>query len=200
MALEASISRERLQKYLENQGDDVDLAIGLYERNMQLSAAFYPELQALEVCLRNKIHAQMRVEYGAGWLRDANGPLDAGAKEAVQHVWDELGKPDAQKTSGDIIAELKFSFWVGMLGPKYDETTWRKACHKSFPNFKGKRSVVQGRLNAIRRFRNRTAHHEPIFHKNLLRTHTEIVEAIGWMCEDTQAWATHMSAAKRLLA
>ena len=68
LSLESSISRERLRKYLENQGNDLDLAIGLYERNMQLSAAFYPELQALEVCLRNNIHSRMRESYGMGWL------------------------------------------------------------------------------------------------------------------------------------
>jgi len=198
-SLEVSISRARLHKYLENQGHDLDLAIGLYERNMRLSAAFYPELQALEVCLRNKLHDQMRTTYGAAWLRGSGTPLEASATAAIEDAWNELSKPDSEKTSGDIIAELKFSFWVGMLATKYDETLWRQACHKAFPNFKGRRSVVHGRLNAIRRFRNRVAHHEPIFHKDLQRIHSEVIEAIGWMCRDTQKWSASLSSVGHLL-
>lgn len=198
-SLEKSISRERLQKYLQDQEDDIDRAISLYERNMQLSAAFYPELQALEVCLRNKIHTQMRIAYGAGWLRSTETPLEDSAKSAIQEAWDDLKKPNAEKTSGAVIAELKFSFWISLLGPKYDGSIWRQANHKAFPNFQGKRSQLQGRLNMLRRFRNRIAHHEPIYQKDLLLTHKELVEAIGWMCLDTQSWATHMSAVRRLL-
>ncbi len=198
-ALVQTISTERLGKYIKDQGDNVDLAIGLYEKNIQLSAAFYPELQALEVSLRSKIHTQMQNAYGAGWLLNKEAPLEKAAQEAINEVWDEMKKPQAKRTSGDIVAELKFSFWIGLLGPKYDETTWRKNNHKAFPNFKGKRSVLQGRLNMVRRFRNRIAHHEPIFHKDRGRTHQEIIEAIGWMCEDTKEWAMQISAARILL-
>ncbi len=60
LSLEVSISRDRLEKYLADQDDNLDKALALYERNMQLSAAFYPALQCLEVCLRNKIHSTMQ--------------------------------------------------------------------------------------------------------------------------------------------
>lgn len=42
----------------------------------------------------------------------------------------------------------------------YDQSLWRRSCYKAFLVFGGKkRSDVHGRLNAIRRFRNRIAHH-----------------------------------------
>lgn len=128
----------------------------------------------------------MRLAYGAGWMLDDATPLDASAFESVQKAWNDLSKPDAEKTSGDLIAELKFSFWVSLLAQKYDETLWRRACYKAFPNFKGRRAVVHSRFNVIRRFRNRIAHHEPIFHKDLRRVHSEVIQATGWMCRDTQ--------------
>lgn len=96
--------------------------------------------------------------------------------------------------NGDVVAELKFAFWVSLLGPQYDTTIWRSALYRGFLNGGGKpRSLVHGRFNALRRFRNRVAHHEPIFSRNLTITHSEIIEAIGWMCADTQAWAAHHS-------
>lgn len=198
-SLETTLSRERLKKYLINQNDNLDAAIALYERNMQLSAAFYPDLQCLEVCLRNKIHLAMRENYSNAWLRDGGVPLESQARDGIETAWCDLDKPDAEKTSGDVIAELKFSFWVGLLAARYDDTIWRKALHKAFPNYKGKRSVVHGRMNAIRRFRNRMAHHEPIFHKDLRRMNAEISDAIGWMCADTKDWADHMSIVQKSL-
>jgi hypothetical protein len=97
----------------------------------------------------------------------------------------------ARPSSDDIVAEVKFAFWVGLLGPHYDSTIWRETFYKAFtPRH---RKTVHGRLNAIRRLRNRVAHHEPIFHRSPLHLHSEIIEAIGWMCTDTMAWARHNS-------
>lgn len=102
-------------------------------------------------------------------------------------------KEQTSPTPGDVIAELKFAFWVSLLGRSYDATLWRQCLHKGFQSGRGRRrSDVHGRLNAIRRFRNRVAHHEPIYDK-AMQMHGEIIEAIGWMCLDTQQWTIGMS-------
>lgn len=198
-ALERAISRQRLQKYLAHQGGSLDLALALYERNMLLSEAFYVPLQTLEVCLRNRVHDQMRAFYGESWLTDATvAPLNDFSRSMINEAMQEL---DAGCSPGQIVAELKFSFWVGLHGPQYDTTLWRRALYRSFPISGGKRrSVVHGRLNAIRRFRNRVAHHEPIFHRPIRQLHDEIVEAVGWMCADSKAWVLHHSRVPLLLA
>ncbi len=199
-SLEQSISRDRLAKYLSNQDDDLDAALALYEKNMRLSEAFYPPLQCLEICLRNRIHASMQSKYGAGWLSDNAAPLNNTARNMIDRAWDGIKKPEAEITSGDIVAELKFAFWVGILGPSYDATLWRAALHKCFPNARSlRRKQVHGRMNALRRFRNRVAHHEPIFFRPVARMHNEIIEAIGWMCADTRAWAEHHSRVSRVI-
>ena len=71
IALQSTISRERLQGYLSQQGENLDAAIAVYEWNMLLAEAFYVPLQCLEVCLRNKIHDRMSEVYGADWLTSA---------------------------------------------------------------------------------------------------------------------------------
>lgn len=192
LALERAISRERLEKYLLNQGGDLNGALSLYELNMRVSEAFYVPLQCLEVCMRNVIHSFMSAAYGAEWLTNpAAAPLNDFSRSMINEAIREI---DGTPTAGKIVAALRFAFWVGLLAKQYDATLWRQALHRGFrAEGAKKRAVVHGRTNAIRRFRNRVAHHEPIFHKPLDQTHAEVIEAIGWMCLDTRAWAEHHS-------
>ena len=188
-SLERAISRERLAKYLAETGDNLDAALGLYERNTRLSEALYSPLQSLEICFRNIIHLQMSQTYGPDWLTNGVPPLARATENSIQDACADFNNP----TPGDLVAELKFSFWVSLLGRGYDATLWRRALYRGFLIGGGKkRSDVHSRFNAIRRFRNRVAHHEPIF-VSATQMHQEIIEAIGWMCADTQAWAAHHS-------
>ncbi len=188
-ALEKTVSRERLTKYLTATGNNLDAALSLYEHNTQLSEALYTPLQSLEICFRNSLHERMSQAYGSDWLTNGTAPLNATAKAAIEDALRKLRQP----IPGDIVAELKFSFWVSLLGTGYDDTLWRKIIYKGFLTGGGKkRSFVHGRFNAIRRFRNRVAHHEPIF-DSAMQMHDEIIEAIGWMCAHTQAWTAHLS-------
>lgn len=193
LALERTISRARLEKYLIEMKGDLDAALELYEYNIRVSEAFYTPLQNLEICLRNTIDQCMSGVYGADWFHNGVAGLTMDAQNEVLAAYQELG--DQENTPpGAVIAELKFAFWVGLLAPKYDSTLWRKALYRGFQKTGGKRrSDVHGRFNAIRRFRNRIAHHEPIFNKDLRLAHDEIMEAIGWMCRDTKSWTEHHS-------
>ena len=55
-------------------------------------------------------------------------------------------------------------------------------------------------MNALRRLRNRIAHHEPIFQKDLRLMHDETIEAIRWLCPITAAWADTNSRVRVVLA
>lgn len=192
-ALEQSLSRDRLAKYLLAVHDDLDAALALYEKNMRLAEAFYTPLQCMEVCLRNKLHEHMTNAYGADWFQNGNAPLEADARDDISSTYRGLQHKSAV-TAGDIVAELRFGFWVGLLGPRYDATLWRATLHLAFrADGPRPRQTVHSRFNALRRFRNRVAHHEPIFLRPLEQLHAETIEAIGWMCANTSAWAAHHS-------
>ena len=192
-ALEVTLSRERLEKYLDETGQDLDAAIELYEKNTRLSEAFYTPLQAVEVCLRNQLNVRLSNTYGELWYENGNPPLADDATRMIFEAKEEL-RGEKRITPGRVVAELKFAFWVGLLAPKYDATLWRKCLYEAFPGVGGRpRRIIHGRFNAIRRFRNRIAHHEPIFHLAPIIRHQEIMEAIGWMCRHTSAWALHHS-------
>ncbi|TAK49669.1 MAG: hypothetical protein EPO23_00050 [Xanthobacteraceae bacterium] len=193
-ALEKTLTRERLNKYLIEANQDFDQALRLYERNTKLSESFYTPLQCLEVCFRNSLYRVLTNDFNEEWYEGNKVPLSSDSRRMVLDARDELIKDRKEITPGQMVAELKFAFWVGLLGPHYDATIWRTTLHKAFLAGGGKpRSVVHGRFNAIRRLRNRIAHHEPIFHRPLEKAHTEIIEAISWMCRDTANWASHHS-------
>jgi len=189
-----TLSTSRLKKYLETGGANIDTALTGYERNTRLSEAFYTPLQCLEICLRNVIHSRMAEFYGSDWMTNDYPPLAESSKEMIKASLTELQKTSEWPSNDDIVSELKFAFWVGLLGPGYDESLWRKTLFHGFSvGGRRKRKTVHARFNAIRRFRNRVAHHEPIFHRDIISVHEEIIEAIGWMCSDTASWARHVS-------
>lgn len=145
--------------------------------------------------MRNCLNSELANIYGEEWFRDPQVPLNNDSRRMIFDAVEELKRDRRDTSPGKVIAELKFSFWVGLLGPQYDATIWRKCLYKAFLAGGGKpRKTIHARFNAVRRFRNRIAHHEPIFHKPpISATHTEIIESIGWMCKQTAAWAKHHS-------
>jgi hypothetical protein len=193
-ALESTLTRQRLDKYLARSNNDLDTALRLYEENARLSEAFYTPLQSLEVCLRNCLHVQMANVYGVDWLQNGAPGFNTESTQMIADAIFSLRNQPQPATPGGIVAELKFAFWVGLVGPHYDATLWRRALHRAFRAAGGqRRSTVHGRLNAVRRFRNRVMHHEPIFHRPLQQIHDEIIEAVAWMCSETSAWTAHHS-------
>lgn len=193
IALLRTISEPRLRTYLDESSDRLDEALMLYERNVRLSESFYTPLQSLEVCLRNSLNRCMKERYGADWLYNGAAPLADAAARMIAEAQRSI-QQQATSTADTVVPELKFAFWVSLLAPRYDATLWRSALYRAFRSaMVRKRSEIHGRMNAIRRFRNRVAHHEPIFRRDLLKVHAEIIEAIGWMCADTQDWTAHHS-------
>ncbi len=193
-----TISPERLGPYLADSGNDLEAAIRLYELNGRLSAIFYGPLQGLEIVVRNAIDDQLRASFGEGWTDLQTIKLQPIQQAMVNAAIKEAGNQDGgegELTHGEIIAELKFGFWVGILGPKNDIEVWRKALWKAFPHRpKGiERKVVQAALNSIRRLRNRVAHHRRILHRNLTADHATMLEIAGWVCPATRDWIAALS-------
>ena len=78
--LETSLSSARMSIYLEAIDGNWEKAARLYAWNTAVSAAFYASLQALEVALRNAMHAQLACRYGVPWYDNRNAGLDPPAR------------------------------------------------------------------------------------------------------------------------
>ena len=209
--LEVSLSRERLNTYLIATRGDRERAMRLHVWNTAVSAAFYGPLQGLEVTLRNAMHRSLAELYGPAWYDNPNAGLDKGALERVAGTKTELARAGYGNEASRVVAKLSFGFWVSLIGPggrmptgrkaNYQRTLWRPALRQAFPyREKLTRKQAHGPLNDLRTLRNRIAHHEPIFSRDLAEDHERILDAIGWMSPETAALTERCSRVIDLLA
>lgn len=102
------------------------------------------------------------------------------------------------RTPGHLIGKLGFGFWVQLTSSAYSDLRptgprrWPKPLPLAFPyRFPGKvtptnadREMVFQRLHCIRLLRNRAAHYEPIWDRNLPQQYETVLETLGWMNPD----------------
>ncbi len=197
--LEAALSVARLGTYLEATGQDRQRAICLHVWNTDISAAFYGPLQTLEIALRNAMHRNLGRRYGATWYDHGGAGLDSGALNRVKMVRTEISRNGHEACPPRIVAALSFGFWISLLGSggraanghkaNYEMTLWRPALRKAFPHCTVlNRKNAHRPLNDLRILRNRIAHHEPIFARDLAADHDRILEVAGWISPAVRVW------------
>ena len=208
--LDERLSRERLSTYLDAARGDREAAVLLHVRNTALSAAFYGPLQILEVALRNAVNRKLGERYGEAWYDNGHAGLDRGARERIANARAELARDGHGDAPHRIVAALSFGFWVSLLGAggrvdrrrkaNYEMTLWRPALRGVFscrtPLI---RKQAHRPLNELRSLRNRIAHHEPIFARDLLADHDRILEVAGWMSPVIRTWIEHHSRVPAIL-
>jgi hypothetical protein len=191
------ISAPRFATYLQAMGNDRERALALYEWNLILSSAFIVPLQVCEVAVRNGVAEAVEKVHGANWpwsngfLRSLPRP-----KRAFDYHPDHDLRSVAarQPTTGKVIAELKFAFWEQIFTAGQDGRMWLAHFRASFPGaplatpIPVARSTARDHLGAIRKLRNRIAHHEPIFTRNVADDYSRIHEMFGWRSQTAAAW------------
>ena len=75
-------------------------------------------------------------------------------------------------TPGRVISELSFGFWTALCSRPYSQSLWIPYLHRAFPTRDWDTGLLFARLEAIRKLRNRVAHHEPILNRNLDQDYT----------------------------
>ena len=107
-------------------------------------------------------------------------------------------------TPGHVVAALSFGFWVTLCSSGgsalYENRLWRPALHRAFPFYRGPRRQVHQRLEHMRLFRNRIAHHEPIHYRHLAADYDTILTIVGWVSVEFAAWVAARSRVPALLA
>lgn len=211
VAIERALSVPRFSRYLAQTRSDGDSALQLYDWNARVSAAFLHPVHIFEVALRNGVVAAIEAEYGAEWHLEAlfigslphGGGGSYGPREdlraATAKVQRELSRIHPQTSfrvpAGKVVAELKFMFWISMLTARHDRKLWASHLSKGFPFAPVSRPGIllpQRRLyaeaEAVRKFRNRIAHYEPIFDRDLRVDYARILRVVRWRCHRTAAW------------
>lgn len=197
------ISADRFSTYELAAAGDRRHALALYAWNIACSAAFYGPLQVLEVALRNAIHRQLTLFYGSPtWWKCSELKLIHVHKTTLTTAEAKLQQTGKAFTSGKLIAELPLGFWVGLLGrgANYEMQLWRPAIRLAFPAYRGGRKQLHARFDHLRAFRNRIAHHEPIFTRHLPADFNTISELAKLICPATAQWMAQHSRVEAILS
>lgn len=180
------LSHSRLATY-EKFTQDTEQALNLYQWNLQISSALFECLAVCEVVIRNAVANAIQAEHGTDWAFNVRF-----VRSMQQNRRDEL-LDVRQETTEQTICELPFVFWQGFFTARFDDEIWQKHWAVALPNAKHTdtktmRAEVFENLEKIRKLRNRIAHHEPIFNRNLQADHKRIIKIIGYCCQDTAQW------------
>lgn len=186
-----TLTRSRLTKYLCATNFDLHKALHLYVLNAKVSASVMTDLHYIEVALRNKFDSELSILYGREWYKDAQflEIIDGRCQHILQKAQRDARKHYPKHhplPPGKVIAELTFGFWHSLTDSKLEHKLWTPCLYKAFsPRKAPKRSSCNQKLEKLRQLRNRVAHHEPIFHLDLLDAHARIIEVGELLCPIT---------------
>lgn len=200
-----ALSEPRMSTYLTATGDDEARAIDLYTWNARVSAALMVPAHLAEVTTRNAAHESLTAVYGDHWPWDRTfaGSLPDGGGRGYSPRRDLELTRSKYSTSGKVIADLKFVFWEKLFTARHDERLWSPRVNSLFPGStvtaKETRDRIRQDLEVIRRLRNRIAHHEPIFTRNLRRDLDMILHLIQIRSQETATLARELEEVSTLL-
>lgn len=193
------LSEPRFATYLQHCNNDRTCALELYQWNLEISSAFLLPLHLLEISLRNAVSECLESTYTSNWpwnqrfilsLPNSNG---YNPRRNLQQTA-SMQSP----TMGKVVSELKFVFWEKMFTARHDIRIWNQHIRTAFPNSPQQMTPRQIREQAfqdiftIRSLRNRIAHHEPIFRRNLQEDYNKIHELVEWRDKTTADWMNNI--------
>lgn len=196
--VEDAIQSERLMRYLPAAGGEVSAAFELYLWNCTLGESFFVSLHFAEILCRNAIHRHLVDRLGDQWFRNQTfvGLLNPRhQREIADAVKDETAQHQGSCTHHHVVSALTFGFWQHLLTKRFERLLWSHGIHCSFAAAPAAATREDAYLlvEAIRRWRNRIAHHRAIFDKRPMKMHQESLRMINWVCPDTGKWVASVS-------
>jgi hypothetical protein len=193
--IEATLSVDRLAVFRQAAAGDLERAIDLYCWNAAMAAAFFGPLGIMEVGLRNALDRELIRAFTVPWYDDPKFlAIDSAFAPRIYDTKKKITARGKAVVQPRVIAELSFGFWVNLLRPgpggSYVHTLWGPALSRAFRP-RVKRSFVAGCLDPLLKFRNRVAHHEPIFSRNLGGQYASILWIIGQVAPNIVSWVQH---------
>lgn len=168
------ISADRMRRYVNACGGNVQKGMTLYRYNLSLSGELLKIIGCFEVALRNRIDRTLEPHLGNDWLRDSclpggifDNPRTQGTLKIIGKAYTGLMANGAY-TPTKLMAEMEFGIWKYMYsGPQYAATGQKllsvfPSKPKSTPVLRIDNKYIFNELDHINQLRNRIAHHEPI--------------------------------------
>ncbi len=196
-AVRSALAEARLDRYRAASYGDRELAFDLYLWNCRLCEAFYAPLHFAEITLRNGIRKHLAGRAGERWFEDRTfrGLLDERNKKKLEDALEREMKAHGDgMTEAHVVSALTLGYWDHLTTKRFERFLWAKGLKAGFPHAPADGlAVLRGKIDALRVFRNRIAHHEAIFDKGPTSRHQDALDVIGYACGTTAAWVAAAS-------
>ena len=189
--LTRALSQKRYDPYLKGAGYKPELAFQLYLYNARLAKSFLFPLHVVEVVLRNAIDEVLTKDFNANWHVDRafTSLLTPESSASLSKAVARASSNSGGASKDNVVANLNFDFWSNLFRSEYDRSLWQTNMATLLPNaIYPTRHNFQAIVASINRFRNRIAHHEPIWGEDISKRIGEITEVVGWRSTTTKKW------------
>lgn len=203
--IRATLSAPRSATYIAAAGGDPALAVELYGWNARVSAAFMLPAHFAEIATRNAAAEVLERLYGPLWPWNQTFEASLPNTGRYNQRRDLVSTRASNPTTGKVIAELKFVFWQKLFTGRNDTRLWVPHIASAFSYAPAMpaaslRDRIYQDLDVLRHLRNRLAHHEPIFTRNLLDDLTRTVDLIELRSRSTAQWVRAMEDVTSIVA
>jgi hypothetical protein len=192
-----SLSVDRFSTYLADAKEDQEYAFKLYLYNARLAKAFLYPLHILEITLRNRINHILSNSFGEMWPHNQALRYKL-STESLRSLDTGIDRAKSNSTV-DIVSVLTFDFWSNLFRSEYDRPLWQTNMNSLLPNKRYTRKQFQKEVRHINLFRNRIAHHEPIFKYDISKEHARILATLDASCSSTGDWVKHHSTVNQIM-
>jgi hypothetical protein len=195
-----------------------EFAIKLHDWNAVLSFSLLASLQILEIeileiSLRNHMHAALSRHFSSEywWGILLNGRWSVSNRligDQAKAITDAIRVAERRTkgaTSGRVISELSFGFWLGLISAAYDNPDadrahWRNCLNVIFSNTgRVSRRDAHQELAHIINLRNMCAHHEAIVQMQIIVEFTAILTFARRFSHHTADWIANTSLVPHLM-
>ncbi len=205
LAVERTLSAQRLGRYLPAANGNPNLAFRLYLWNIRLCEAFYLPSHMCEIALRNGLHEALKLKYGReDWHLD-NRVLALLPTRLHAEMFHVLGRAQADHgaatTVHHVVSGLSLGFWNNFLSGSYRHLLWSNGIQSAFPLAPSQETQQSAydRVEQFRNWRNRIFHHNAIFDKRPTAELQNMDVLLGWCCRDTQLLTRQETAVSRII-
>lgn len=201
--LESLFSGERLSTYLAHCEGDFEAAVRLYRWNAAITAAFWEPIGHLEVVLRNTLATQLaerhaRLGQPTSWLDDPSRELSNRARDDIAAARDRVRQKGKRASEGQTISELSFGFWRFLITKKLTGL-WPDLAG-GFPHAPDRqRETVEKPIARLHDFRNRLAHHQPVWNRQPQDRYEDLLTLAGYIDPALPIWIEVTSIVERVL-
>lgn len=206
-AIPAILSQPRFATYLAEKQNDVLEGLRLYHWNALVSSSFLFPLHIFEICIRNAASNAIESYYNSPnwpWVNAFETSLPEAGPNQFNPRRELQRARDRHPTTGKVVADIRFAFWVSLFTRRHQGRLWNNYYRREFPNAAalssgdGRKRIFEI-ADSTRELRNRIAHHEPIFRRDLQANYNALLEAINYRCSHTAAWVHRAQTVTTLL-